>query len=199
MFGLALFPMRMFLARGFSKRNYESSKADTYRSFEIRIYLNVCFNSKNQRWLLLESSTSTTHWNEFARSDWYFWKTVGIILSCKIWILFTFWIKGWKVRKPSFGKLICRPACFSQMSACMGDFINFPCWYSPSHSKLKSCWCSECVIKICREMTYVNSLGTELQHHWHSSSRTLLAAFMGKLMVGEATQAVLLLKSWWDS
>lgn len=44
-------------------------------------------------------------------------------------------------------------------------------------------------------MTCVNSLGTELAHHWHFRLRMLLAAFAGKLTVGEVTQAVLLHQS----
>lgn len=38
MFSLALFPMRMSLSRDCSKRNYESRKTDTYKSFEVRIW-----------------------------------------------------------------------------------------------------------------------------------------------------------------
>lgn len=129
--------------------------------------------------MLLESGTSPASWNEFPRSDGYFWKRWGTILFCEIRILLSSWIKDWKVTKPNFGKLTCRPAYFNQMSVYVGDFINFPLWHFLSHSKLKSRWCSDCVIKICKEMMCANSLGTELEHYWHFSSRMLLAAFTG--------------------
>lgn len=42
-------------------------------------------------------------------------------------------------------------------------------------------------------MTCVNSLGPELECHWHFSLRMLLTAFAGNLTVGEVSQVVLLI------